>query len=943
MGTAEGSLVQQLIEAQRQVARGGISATLEDPAALASLRLLGPHADRLPVSWFTPAFIQGTLRVATALPSTLATPAAAETASACARLWTQWLRRRDTSANPVVNPLLPGILSTLDPWLGAAERKAELLSAFVVPWALLTGLTHAAGDQRIGETLVRVTGTTLPTMTTYHQLDTVLASLAHYFRHLTVDTPLDFLRTVHGQLLDVWGRPETYPATATSSPGTNAGPAISEVITSPDTCIARIAQMYGFLAGTLVKMPRTPGPRAVLSSTTLRSQAASAARGLLGLFYLDAWLPPPGVPTTPTSSRPIGIQFPPGSHLQLLSETLRDYGVAHRGPGSALAMGTTFAITTHVLGALLHANDYQEGPGSKLGHHVTLDALTVDLNRQIAVALDTVSCRNATVPTGLYMGGLGHLAVPRYLATPACFIARLTANQRVGLLDWTLDYLLGHGYLFHLGPTDLLPLPVETRPMDPDNLYTTGVPFATRLAHPNVKALPRTIRLYRALLRAVDDVRSTVYHVGRWESYLSNLFVAADRARVLETGALIRQASPAPVIALGHSPAEYSDLGRLLQLTLMTATLVFEQAIDLHLDTVDAKSLPLFLATLNAYAQASPFLLTLFGPNGFTLYRQVCSRLVTALLHTEGALLTQNNGPGNQHCDRAVQYLCSTCLDAGDGLTADLLPTGAPIPEISLARQLRHLYFMQTLETLLPHVDEPTARQACLPFLHRYLLGHPGPYGKPLLQAAHRLMLTVLEIDHLEPLAVALGPYYGQTLLDLYPAWLEFDQVRAAYSVLVQRLMQCRPELGWTLVETLCAQLDRFARPAGGPAKLRPTTSSTPNGSVTAAATTALAPPTPTAASSAFYTHLLHGQYIQLLADQVVTVPFPYFDQLLLPRVREQILGAPSAVMRAAAVKELHEHMVGRTDLGKKARGLPWLMQLEREVRQGSFADTAKL
>ncbi|KAJ1971140.1 hypothetical protein H4R34_005837, partial [Dimargaris verticillata] len=534
-------------------------------------------------------------------------------------------------------------------------------------------------------------------------------------------------------------------------------------------------------------------------------------------------------------------------------------------------------------------------------------------------------------------------------------LASLNTTQRTALLHWVGDYLLGHRVALFIDTSIAWQglEPTHSAPTNHPSLYQGPLLLADRLRHPLFKQLPHIITLYRGLLVMVDAVDVAAFHVSKWASFAHNLFVLADQWQWLDTGALrtlVDAEHQHPAFKAANHPlgadqqtvkapiVQDTDLGVFCRTILLGITLIFKEvsrryvtANGLAMRSPQGEALALDI--LDAYAQLAPFVISLYGYQGFPTYQQVC--------HTVLEAITETTAQGRSHtpslADRLIRHLhaaCWTALDQADSRARRHSPTVS----ISYARQLRHLYFLQTSEILIPYLDASVIQACCLPLVEVYLFSDTRPHARALLEVSHRVVLSILEADggqreDLIALSTFIAPFYDRVLFETYPRYLEFPQLRTAYTLLVQQLMKYQPALAWAVLERLMQQLDQQI-PEGS------STSGPPSQVVRHADTharTALSPsPSPVSRSVSVHrmtsSLLQQGQYLQLLTDQVASVPFPYFSQRLLPKIRWYILQEPNAVAQMSALKSLHQSVLQSIDVGKKEVALKWLLALEHDV-----------
>ncbi|KAJ1651755.1 hypothetical protein IWQ61_007756 [Dispira simplex] len=952
----EPTLTQRLIEAHAHVVQfdqGTPSHQVWD-----SLQLIQRHAPRLPTSWFTTPFVQTTLTLAEqALEPTVlssGTPCDAQTmVYCCATLWASWLRRatsipwdQQSLAHTVVNTAH----HTLRHWLPnhTAQPHLPSLLALYMTCALSTGKVYDVNPLALGETLIDATGALAGFIGSYYYLDSLLASLVHFLTHLPASVDSTALQNWHKRLWTGWCTIcEGIPGTS-STINADLSPVRypTEHIPSGTHYLIRVSQMYQYLWKQLLGLPQTSSLLEEDFTGAPASWFNRWSRTLSGTIWSSRWF----TPQTPAGLDSVTKvwdtpNFPPLEHGRLLVASLH-WLLATDTP-TCLALGVLCSA------AMLRVTEpeLRNSPGKP----TTLLKLHDSLMRLLADHLSHFVAQ-PSLTSSAYLSGLAIYGLSRFASafpddtTMATALTTLSPSNARTLAHWMVDCLIGHPLLLRIDITNTwwqtssneanCPTPQSSpSPI----LFGPPTHLDTRFGHPLFKQLPGILRFYRFLLVRANHSPTVVHHYGKWETHAHTLYLVTDRYGWLENDTLgnskatlnhsgnplsdlvrdpTRQ-SPSSVDGtprpLGQTAADDSVLGKFIRTTILAMVLTLRTTSS-HFLSGDFAADPLCPALicrpLNIFTQISPLLLTLYGLDGFPTYQITCTQLlepILALLDTEHRGSSQPSSSRLAH--EVANHLVSRCQYPIYSFS------GQPFPDIhtvarnlpSFAQQLRQLYILQTVEILTPQLSGSWLKQFILPLLHAYVLVPTQtdcPYAPYLRAVCHRLFLTIFECPRLGPLTKTLAAYYQQILFVAYPDQLEPQQLQAAYTFLTKCLFKYDAALTLTLTESLCEKIH--------------STRIAPAGAINDAAQL----------TKGMQISLHHGQYLQLLTEQVTSFPFPFFGDYLLPRIRRHLLEEPRPTTQTIALKALHEAVMVRCDVSKKEIALPWLMQLEADVRK---------
>ncbi|KAJ1962027.1 hypothetical protein IWQ62_003660 [Dispira parvispora] len=955
-GHPESSLPQRLIEAHSHVVHFNQSTSPQQ--VWDSLQLIQRHAPRLPTSWFTVPFVQATLTLAqqaqepTALPS--GPPWDAQSmVYCCATLWASWLRRatsipwdQQSLAHMVVNTAQ----HTLRRWLPnhTAQPHLPSLLALYMTCALSTGKVHDVNPLPLGETLVDATGALAGFIGSYYYLDSLLASLVHFLTHLPASVGAATLQNWHKRLWTGWCTINEGIPGISSAASMDLSPVRypTEHIPSATHYLIRVSQMYQYLWKQLLGLPQASSLLNEDFTGDSTSWFSRWSHTLRDTIWPWRWL---------SSQTPVDMDnvakiwdtpdFSPSEHGRLLVASLH-WLLATDTP-DCLALG--ILCSTAMLGVMeLEPGNSPRNPSTLLKLQ---DSLKLVLMDHLTHFVTQPALTGSAYLSGLAMYGIGRFASAFSDDTAmAATLASLRPLDASTLAHWLVDCLIGHPLLLRIDisnnwwrtPSNETSYPAPRSSPSP-LLFGPPTHLDTRFGHPLFKQLPGILRFYRVLLLQANHSPTIIQHYEKWETHARTLYLASDRYGWLENDTLGKSnatlhhmdntlgdlgrdlVSQSPNAmggtprSLGQTAADDTMLGRFIRTTILAMVLMLRTTSSHFLGgdfVADPLRSSLICLPLNIFTQISPLLMTLYGLDGFPAYQATCTQLLDPMLTP---LDTEHRGsrqPSSaQLAHEVANHLVSSCQYPISSFSGQSSPESHTLAGNlpSFAQQLRQLYILQTVEILTPQLSGSWLKQYILPMLHAYVLIPTRidcPYAPYLRAVCHRLFLTIFECPRLGTLTKTLAAYYQQVLFVAYPDQLEPQQFRAAYTFLTKCLFEYDAALALALTESLCEKVQSTQiAPAG--------------------ATNNTAQLTKNMRLS-----LNHGQYLQLLTEQVASFVFPYFGDYLLPRIRRYILEEPRLMTQTVALKALHEAVIARCEVSKKEIALPWLMQLEADVRK---------
>ncbi|KAH8551542.1 hypothetical protein BGW37DRAFT_44021 [Umbelopsis sp. PMI_123] len=124
---------------------------------------------------------------------------------------------------------------------------------------------------------------------------------------------------------------------------------------------------------------------------------------------------------------------------------------------------------------------------------------------------------------------------------------------------------------------------------------------------------------------------------------------------------------------------------------------------------------------------------------------------------------------------------------------------------LTSVQQTRVLFFVDFLEQVVDLINDSILENEILPVIYQ-LLG--DDYSKALLESAHAVVLSVFEAK--KPVSRELACVYAKILIESYPNKLSHQQLRLAYTNMVQALCEIDDSVAWLTVNHLRQHIDKL-------------------------------------------------------------------------------------------------------------------------------------
>lgn len=277
----------------------------------------------------------------------------------------------------------------------------------------------------------------------------------------------------------------------------------------------------------------------------------------------------------------------------------------------------------------------------------------------------------------------------------------------------------------------------------------------------------------------------------------------------------------------------------------------------------------------------------------------------------------------------AFQVYTFTYLTAIDILTRSphacvsfLQEIQAPAPQepssvaLTPLDQVLTLFYLNTAEHLPLSLPTPAAENLVLTVATTHLAsaGPPTAFSLPLYEAAHSTVLSVLSCPQHAPLAVAVIPFYIDTLLGSFPARIHPRQFRLAFKTIMQvasppfPVAAGHPDLAETLLEML-----HFRSLSASTHALPPDPA--PSGPSGAAPADQASPPPPLSEQTTL---------VLALIDSLPFLPLDIVEEWLT-RTAEAMNEVADPVMREVVRKRFCDVLVsGEMDVERASVGVAW-------------------
>ncbi|KAG2175163.1 hypothetical protein INT44_007651 [Umbelopsis vinacea] len=121
-------------------------------------------------------------------------------------------------------------------------------------------------------------------------------------------------------------------------------------------------------------------------------------------------------------------------------------------------------------------------------------------------------------------------------------------------------------------------------------------------------------------------------------------------------------------------------------------------------------------------------------------------------------------------------------------------------------QQTRLLFFVDLLEQVVDLINDSILENDILPVIYQ-LLGDGG-HSKALFESAHAVVLSIFEAK--KPVSRELACVYAKILIESYPNQLSHQQLRLAYTNMVQALCEIDDSVAWLTVNHLRQHIDKL-------------------------------------------------------------------------------------------------------------------------------------
>ncbi|KAI8578442.1 hypothetical protein K450DRAFT_246816 [Umbelopsis ramanniana AG] len=124
---------------------------------------------------------------------------------------------------------------------------------------------------------------------------------------------------------------------------------------------------------------------------------------------------------------------------------------------------------------------------------------------------------------------------------------------------------------------------------------------------------------------------------------------------------------------------------------------------------------------------------------------------------------------------------------------------------LTSVQQTRVLFFVDLLEQVVDLINDSTLENDILPVIYQ-LLG--DDHSKALFESAHAVVLSIFEAK--KPVSRELACVYAKILIESYPNKLSHQQLRLAYTNMVQALCEIDDSVAWLTVNHLRQHIDKL-------------------------------------------------------------------------------------------------------------------------------------
>ncbi|RUS19332.1 hypothetical protein BC937DRAFT_87655 [Endogone sp. FLAS-F59071] len=224
--------------------------------------------------------------------------------------------------------------------------------------------------------------------------------------------------------------------------------------------------------------------------------------------------------------------------------------------------------------------------------------------------------------------------------------------------------------------------------------------------------------------------------------------------------------------------------------------------------------------------------------------------------------------------------------------------------------QHRLVFLLNLAEPLAKLLDDSVLERDVLPLLYPYLT---SSVNSELFESAHMFVLAVFAAK--KPIAKELSSVYAKIIIEGYPTLLTIDQLRTAYTSMIQSLVSTDDALAWLTVQHLMLKIESLS-----PSSSLETLSDPDDRNL-----------------------LVRSHLLITLVDQLRPLSAVGFFRTLLARIHELVVAEPNSMARQVVMKGVFEAIAGASGEGLsevgKVEGVKWFLNLNKEVEKKGAMD----
>ncbi|ORX80600.1 hypothetical protein K493DRAFT_308289 [Basidiobolus meristosporus CBS 931.73] len=182
-------------------------------------------------------------------------------------------------------------------------------------------------------------------------------------------------------------------------------------------------------------------------------------------------------------------------------------------------------------------------------------------------------------------------------------------------------------------------------------------------------------------------------------------------------------------------------------------------------------------------------------------------------------------------------------------------------------------------------------------------------HDEDMFEASHSIVLSIFE--NRKQVAGELSAYYSSLILQQYPKYLNIDQLREAYTVMMLGLSQSDDAVAWSCLTKLIQEIEGFSEACGQ------NQSDQINDGENTAQNAAL--------------YLARGHLLLTLFDQIKSVNLVLLESLL-KTIKHLLITEPKSPGRDAICKALYDNVSSGLDYTKKDSTIKWYLKLMQDL-----------